>query len=123
MSGNLAARLPGSRPNGSSRNGMPDFAGYKFRKTEGWDPYRGVHLNEAEVMTVEATAAAAGDQMAKARLALAARRRAERRGRVAECARLLESGLTVAEAAAELGVTLSTVYDYQREARRRSEAP
>lgn len=50
MSGNLTARLPGSRPNGSSRNGMADFAGYRFKGTPGWYPEKGVHRDKAEVM-------------------------------------------------------------------------
>lgn len=117
MSGNLTARLPGYRPNGSAANGMPGVKAYAYKGFEGWDPYRGVHLDKAQVMAEDAPAGPRPVPTNAARLALAARMRAERQARIAECARLLESGLTPAQAAEELGVKVGAVYRYQREIR------
>lgn len=92
--------LPGYRPAASPRNGRPPEVAYRFRKTAGWDPFKGVHRDLAEVIP----------QVPEARRAPGGRG-----ARLAAYAEARDAGFTRLEAAEYAGIARATAARYERE--------
>jgi hypothetical protein len=113
------ARLPGRRPgaDGGQPNGLPETAtqGYRRFGDQNWDPYHGRHHEDPSVAARSDAPRGPGVTPGRAAIAASVKAQQDRRdARVAECARLLADGLEVKQVATRLGVSASTVRDYQR---------
>lgn len=104
--------IRGSLPQATSRNGL-DLAGrpYRYRGHPGWSPEEGVHRDPLVVAAAAARGGAASGAAITAR-------RSQREARIAEFARLRGEGLSVAAAAARLGLSAKTGESYARELRK-----
>jgi hypothetical protein len=91
--------VPGYRVMGSPRNGLPEVGGYRFRKQEDWDPYKGNHLDPSVVRPE-------GRQLPPSR----ARSRAEK---FAEYCEARDVMFTLAEAAELVGIAVATAEKYE----------
>jgi Homeodomain-like domain-containing protein len=113
------ARLPGRRPgaDGGRPNGLPETAtGFYHRfGDQNWDPWQGRHHEDPSVAARSDAPRGPGVTPGRAAIAASVKAQQDRRdARVAECARLLADGLKAKQVAARLGVSESTVRDYQR---------
>lgn len=102
MSGNRIGPLAGYRPSAGPRNGLPESAtrGYRRFGMPGWNPAKGVHYDEAEVMAVRT---ADGYE-----------------ARLSAYADMVTQGMEPHEIALRLEVSRSTVTEYRRTLRRRA---
>jgi DNA-binding NarL/FixJ family response regulator len=113
------ARLPGRRPgaDGARPNGLPETAtrGYRRFGDPDWDPWLGRHHEDPSVAARSDAPRGPGVTPGRAAIAASVQAQQDRRdARVAECARLLADGLKVKQVATRVGVSESTVRDYQR---------
>lgn len=101
--------IPGYRPVGSPRNGLPEGAsgGYRRMGDPNWDPWNGSH-HDPSIVTTEprrkAPAAASRPRSVK----------------LAEYCEARDAEMTQAEAAEYAGVAVSTAEKYERDWRARS---